>query len=161
LGLTSRNGASRLIETAFNKTVEETLRTPKVIQDSMDWRDGAHPDYAACDLAVFAPQMPHLRLRLSMTAHVRKLPRKCTFQLIFGSRIFALDVNPARTHNNRTASLKVDKTHWQTWPCEVAEPDRRDMIHVQWFNEFLTRAHITFLGRYERPPYMAEQLEMM
>lgn len=95
-----------------------------------------------------------------MTAHVRKLPRKCTFQLIYGQRILALDVNPARVHNNRTASEKVAVTHWQQWPCDIAKPDGRDLLHVQWLGEFLTRAKIDFFGLYERSPYMAEQLGM-
>lgn len=81
--------------------------------------------------------------------------------LLFGERIFALDVNPARTHNNRAASKVVAVTHWQRWPCDVAEPDPRDQEHVRWFGEFLSRANISFFGKYERPPYMPEQLGML
>ena len=81
--------------------------------------------------------------------------------LIYGERILALDVNPARTHNNKLGAPSVATTHWTKWPCEVVEPDMRDQLHVQWFNEFLTRAGISFLGKYERPPYMPEQLEML
>lgn len=79
--------------------------------------------------------------------------------LLFGERIFALDVNPARTHNNRTGVI-VSGTHWTTWPCDIAELDKRDLMHQQWFGMFLERAKISFLGKYERPPYMAEQMEI-
>lgn len=79
--------------------------------------------------------------------------------LIYGQRIFALDVNPARTHNNQTGEI-VRVTHWTTWPCDVAEADLRDQVHVRWFGEFLERANISFLGKYERPPYMPEQIEI-
>jgi hypothetical protein len=145
----------------FEKTVEEVLLAPKAIQTSMNWRDGQHGDYVTCDLPVFVPTMPQARVRLSMTAHVRKLPRKCTFLLIYGERIFALDVNPARAHNNRTAALLVECSHWTRWPCEEVEPDHRDLIHHQWFNEFLTRTNISFYGKYERPPYLPEQVDIL
>lgn len=122
----------------------------------MTWRDKGHGDYSTCDMKVIAPSSPVWNLRLAMTAHVRKLPRKCTFSLIYGQRIFALDVNPARMHNNQTGEV-VDVTHWTKWPCDIAERDNRDLYHVQWFNEFLRRANITFHGIYERPPYLPEQ----
>jgi hypothetical protein len=96
-----------------------------------------------------------------MTAHVRRSPKKCSFSLIMGDRIFALDVNPGRTHNNKAAAVSVNVTHWQRWPNEEVDPDNRDLIHVQWWAEFLTRANISFLGRYDRPPYLPEQLEMI
>lgn len=95
-----------------------------------------------------------------MTAHVRRLPRKAGFLLVYGERIFALDVNPGRAHNNRTARRVVTETHWTTWPCDSADEDSRDLMHVQWFHEFLSRANIQFFGTYERPPYMSEQLSM-
>jgi hypothetical protein len=95
-----------------------------------------------------------------MTAHVRKLPRKCTFALIYGERILGLDVNPARVHNIKMAATKVSVSHWRVWPCDVAEPDDRDLIHVQWFSRFMERAGIDFIGLYEGPPYMADQLGM-
>ncbi len=94
-----------------------------------------------------------------MTAHVRKLPRKCSFMLLFGERIYSLDVNPGRFHNNKTGKSAVATTHWSGWPCDIAEPDPRDQMHVQWFNEFLGRTNISFFGKYERPPYTAEQLD--
>lgn len=144
----------------FENTVEEVLAAPKVISTSMNWRDGQHDDYVTCDLPVFVPTMPQARIRLSMSAHIRKLPRKCMFTLIYGGRIFSLDVNPARSHNNRTGSIRVATTHWTHWPCEEVEADPRDLIHVQWFQEFLSRTNIMFYGKYERPPYLPEQMEM-
>jgi hypothetical protein len=125
----------------------------------MNWRDGNHGDYASCDLRVIAPSNPVWRLRLSMTAHVRRLPRKCSFMLIYGERIFALDVNPARSHNNLSGEC-IRVTHWTRWPCDVVEPDERDLQHTRWFGEFLERTNISFLGKYERPPYMPEQTEL-
>jgi len=145
----------------FERTVEEVLAAPKAISTSMNWRDGQHDDYVTCHLPVFVPTMPQARVRLSMTAHVRKLPRKCTFLLVYGSRIFGLDVNPARSHNNRTAVQRVACTHWTRWPCEEVEPDQRDLMHNQWFNEFLTRTNISFYGKYERPPYLPEQVDIL
>ncbi len=95
-----------------------------------------------------------------MTAHVRREPKKCSFALIYGERIFTLDVNPARTHNNKTGEKSVAVTHWTRWPCTLAEPDNRDQLHEQWFRNFLDRTNISFLGMYERPPYMSEQMDM-
>lgn len=125
----------------------------------MTWRDISNGDYAACDMKVIAPSNPGWRLRLSMQAHVRRLPRKCAFTLIYGERIFSLDVNPARAHNNKTGEVIRD-SHWTIWPCDVAEADPRDLMHVQWFGEFMKRANISFMGKYERPPYIAEQMEI-
>jgi hypothetical protein len=145
----------------FAELVQTALSLPKVIQDSTDWREGRHPEYSECDLPVFVPGMPSLRVRLHMTAHMRKEPRKCGFTLILGRRIFSLDVNPARIHNNKTLAEKVACSHWTTWPCEVAEPDARDLYHQQWFGEFLRRANTSFFGRYDRPPYLVEQLDLI
>ncbi len=122
----------------------------------MIWRDKGHGDYSICDLRVIAPSNPIWGLRLSMTAHVRMLPRKCGFTLIYGQRIFSLDVNPSRIHNNRTGE-SIETSHWTTWPCDIAEADNGDKIHVQWFGEFLGRANIIFQGKYVRPPYLPEQ----
>lgn len=141
--------------------MSEALATPKVIQDSIDWSYKKHDDYATCALAVFAPQKPAFRLRLVLTAHIRRLPRKCAFALILGERIFALDVNPGMIHSNRNGSGKVACTHWTTWPCQIVEPDSRDLIHVQWWVKFLERANISFFGKYERPPYVPEQMDLM
>lgn len=145
----------------FQKTVDDLLAMPKVISTPMNWRDGQHGDYVSCELPVFVPTMPQARVRLSMTAHVRKLPRKCSFLLIYGQRIFALDVNPARAHNNKTGEPIVAGSHWTRWPCEIAEPDPRDLIHIQWFQEFLSRTNITFYATYERPPYLPEQVDIL
>lgn len=79
--------------------------------------------------------------------------------LVYGERIFSLDVNPARTHNNQTGE-SVSITHWIRWPCDVVEANTRDLVHQQWFGEFLQRANITFLGAYDRPPYLPEQMEI-
>lgn len=127
----------------------------------MSWREGSNGDYCICRLPVFAPARPEFNMRLDMTAHISREPKKCSFSLIMGDRIFALDVNPGRIHNNRAASVIVKTTHWQRWPNKEVDPDARDLFHVQWWNEFLMRANISFMGRYERPPYLPEQLEMI
>ncbi|VXC62930.1 conserved hypothetical protein [Sphingomonas sp. AX6] len=144
----------------FHRTVARILAEPKVIYDSLNWRDTVHGDYATCDLRVVVPSESRARVRLTLTAHIRKLPRKCSFLLIYGERIFALDVNPARSHSNKEARRVVRETHWTTWPCDIAQPDQRDLIHHQWFSEFLNHTNIQFFGKYERPPYMSEQLNM-
>ena len=154
-------GENGLVTPDFSQFVTQVLETPKIIQDSMRWSDKGHPDHVHCNMPVFAPEKPQFRLRLTMTAHVRRLPRKCSFLLIMGERIFALDVNPGMIHNNKQAGEKVDATHWTTWPCEVVEPDNRDMVHQQWFGRFLERANINFYGMYERPPYLPDQMDML
>jgi len=154
------NGDAALTIPTFNQTVARILSEPKVIYDSVAWRDSVHGDYASSDLRVIVPSETRARVRLMMTAHTRRLPRKCGFLLVYGERIFALDVNPGRAHNNKTAKRIITSSHWTTWPCDVAEQDLRDMLHVQWFTEFLTRTNTQFLGKYERPPYMSEQLNM-
>lgn len=155
-------GVNRLTDQEYGRYVTDVLRTPKVITDSIEWSDKNHPDFVVCKLPVFAPEMPHFRLRLDLQTHVRRLPMKSTFTLIFTERIFSLDVNPGLTHTNRTGGRRVviRGTHWTQWPCEIAEPDTRTLEHQQWFNHFLTRANISFRGRYEHPPYLPEQIGM-
>jgi len=111
-----------------------------------------------CKLPVIVPDKPWFKVRMDMVTHVHRLPQKSSFLLIFNERIFALDVNPGLIHNNRDGSGAIDCTHWTVWPCDNAEPDRRDMTHLQWFGQFLERANINFFGRYESPPYKPEQI---
>ena len=93
---------------------------------------------------------------LILAAHLYRLPRKYSFTLLLGSeRVFSLDVNPARMHNNRAARVRVECTHWTKWPCEEVEPDDRDLVHKQWFHEFCARGGIAFTGSYESPPFAA------
>ncbi len=97
-----------------------------------------------------------------MTAHRRKLPRKSGFHLLLANkRLITLDVSPARAHNNRALGASVEGTHWHVWPCDEAEPDAREMPHRQWFHEFLSRARISFDGRYTPPPYQPEQMKLI
>ena len=131
-----------------------------MITDSIDWSDKSHPDFVTCKLPVFASDMPHFRLRMDLTTHIRTMPMKSSFVLIFTQRILGLDVNPGLTHTNRQDGQRVviRGNHWQEWPCNIAEPDNRELEHQQWWNEFLTRANISFIGRYEHPPYLPEQI---
>jgi len=133
-----------------------------VITDSIDWSDKTHRDYVVCKLPVYAPEMPHFAMRLYLQTHVRTEPMRSTFALIFTERIFALDVNPGMTHTNREDGTKViiRGTHWTRWPCNVAKPDLRNLEHQQWWNHFLQAANISFMGRYDYPPYLPEQIEM-
>lgn len=133
-----------------------------MITDFIDWQDKQHPDYVSCKLPVFAPEMPHFKVRLDLQCHVRTRPMRSSFTLIFTERIFALDVNPGLTHTNRINGRRavIRGTHWTRWPCDVAELDCRDLEHQQWFNHFLQAANIAFLGRYEHPPYLPEQIEL-
>lgn len=154
--------AARLSHLEFARYVEDVLRTPKVITDSIGWEDKLHPHYVTCKLPVYAPDMPHFRLRLILQCHVRKKPMRCSFTLIFTQRIFGLDVNPGLTHTNRIGGGRtvIRGTHWTRWPCDVAEPDPRNLEHQQWFNHYLQAANIAFLGRYDYPPYLPEQIEL-
>jgi hypothetical protein len=104
--------------------------------------------------------MPHFRIRLDLQCHVRAKPMRSSFTLLFTERIFSLDVNPGLTHTNRLGGKRtvVRGTHWTRWPCDIAEPDARDLEHQQWFNHFLMRAGIQFRGRYEFPPFLPEQI---
>ncbi len=131
-----------------------------MIRDSIDWTDKRHPDYVTCKLPVYAPELPHFRIRLDLQCHVRQQPMRHSMTLLFTERIFGLDVNPGLTHTNRKGGSRtiVRGTHWTRWPCDIAEPDVRNMEHQQWFNLFLQAANISFLGRYEHPPYLPEQI---
>ena len=113
-------------------------------------------------MPVFAPEMPHFRVRLDMQCHVRNRPMRCNFVLLFTQRIFGLDVHPGLTHTNKLegGSVVIRGTHWTRWPCAIAVPDTRILEHQQWFNHFLQEANIAFLGRYEHPPYLPEQIEL-
>jgi hypothetical protein len=153
-------GRRSLTNHDFHRYVADVLRTPKVITDSIDWTDKPHPDFVACKLPVYAPEMPHFRLRLDLQTHVRRMPMKSSFTLLFTQRIFGLDVNPGMTHTNLADGRRVviRGTHWTQWPCDIAELDQRSLEHQQWLNHFLLRANISFLGRYEHPPYLPEQM---
>jgi hypothetical protein len=87
------------------------------------------------------------------------VPRKYGFTLLLGERVFSLDVNPARMHNNRDTRELVSCTHWTTWPCRKAQPDDRTFNHKQWFREFCLRARIAFSGDYNDPPYLGGEQE--
>lgn len=141
--------------------MEDVLRSPKEIRESVDWKFQNHPQYVECKLPVTLPDKPWFNVLLAMTAHVNRQPQKAGFTLIFNERIFALDVNPAMIHNNRDGSGAIDGTHWTLWPCDNVELDNREMIHQQWFNQFLQRANINFFGRYEAPPYRPEQITFL
>lgn len=157
----SVDGERVLSDAEFQRVVDDILGRQKVIHESMDWADKAHGDYVTCNMPVVVPEKPQFHLRLTLTAHLLRKPRKCSFILLLGGeRIFALDVNPAAIHNNRDASGIVDCSHWTRWPCKKAEPDNRDLLHQQWWNEFLSRSNTDFYGRYDRPPYTAEQRDM-
>lgn len=134
-----------------------------MIRDSIQWTDKRHPDYVVCKLPVYAPEMPHFRLRLDLQTHVRSMPMRSSFVLLFVERIFALDVNPGLTHTNREDGSRevIRGTHWTTWPCRKATSDPRTLEHQQWFNHFLAKANISFLGAYEHPPYLPEQIELL
>lgn len=140
--------------------MSSVLRTPKVITDSITWQDKSHPDYVTCKLPVYAPELPQYRIRLDLQVHVRTLPMKSSFVLIFTGRVFSLDVNLGMTHTNREDGKRVviSGTHWTTWPCSVAKPDSRVLEHQQWFNHFLQAANISFYGMYDYPPFLPEQI---
>ncbi len=87
---------------------------------------------------------------------------RSSFALLFTERILGLDVNPGLTHTNKIGGSRttVRGTHWTKWPCNEAEPDLRNLEHQQWFNHFLQAANISFVGRYDHPPYLPEQVEL-
>lgn len=138
------------------------LRIPKEITDSIDWSDKGHKEYVVCKLPVYAPEMPDFRLRLDLQAHVRRLPMKSSFTLLWGERIFSLDVNPGMTHTNKVDGSRtvIRDTHWTRWPCDIATVDARNLEHQQWFNHFLQAANISFRGMYQHPPFLPEQIDL-
>jgi hypothetical protein len=138
------------------------LQSPKEITDSVEWSDKGHQDYVVSKLPVFAPGLPGFKLRLDLQVHVRRLPMKSSFVLIWGERIFSLDVNPGLTHTNKVDGSRtiITGTHWHRWPCKVAQPDPRDFEHQQWFNLFLQNANVSFRGRYQHPPFLPEQINL-
>ena len=85
---------------------------------------------------------------------------KSSFVMLWGERVFSLDVNPGLTHTNKVDGSRtvIRDTHWQRWPCKVAEPDTRILEHQQWFNQFLQAANISFFGKYQHPPFLPEQI---
>ena len=95
-----------------------------------------------------------------MQTHIRTLPMKSSFSLLFTERILGLDVNPGMTHTNRRNGKRevIRGNHWTRWPCDHADLDTRTLEHQQWFNQFLQEALISFVGRYEHPPYLPEQI---
>lgn len=112
---------------------------------------------------MFYPRRPETNLHLVLTSHKRKLPRKCTFQLLFGSiMLIRLDVHPGRWHKNKKLGESVRQTHWHVWPdVEEVEPDARDLPHQHWFHHFLQRARTSFGGTYKPPPYEPSQLKLL
>src|SRR5690606_33269838 len=117
-------------DVGFQRVVFDILAQKKVIHESMDWVEKSHGAYVTCNMPVIVPAKPSFNLRLTLTAHLLRKPRKCSFTLLLaGERIFSLDVNPAAIHNNRDATGVVDGTHWTQWPCTKADADYRDLLH--------------------------------
>jgi hypothetical protein len=152
---------SLAIDPELDALVEQILTAEKEISGSMRWSKVGRADYATCRLRVICRSHPRAYLRLVLTAKTRWLPQKSSFTLLFGdNRIFSLDVEPRRSHNNGLLG-KVKCTHWATWPCTVVEPDDRQQTHRAWFDDLLKRSNSIFVGRYRFPPYEPEQMQLI
>lgn len=146
----------------IDSLIEAILDAEKEIIGNIGWKIAHRRDYSICNLKVVCPAAPRAILRLALGTQRTNLPQKSSFTLLFGGqRIFSLDVEPRRSHRNTLTLGSVKGTHWHRWPCSEAEADDRTFTHQQWFEEFRKRARITFTGRYRKPPYEPEQLELM
>lgn len=149
-------------ETELNSLIQRILAADKEISGAMRWSSSGKADYSSCRLRVICKEVPKAYLRLILTVNRRKLPQKAGFTLLLGDkRIFSLDVEPRRWHNNGNGFGSVRVTHWSSWPCGFVEADERQLSHREWFLEFLRRSNSTFTSRYRKPPYEPEQLRLI
>ncbi len=129
----------------------------------MRWKPkGLRGDYSFFNAVVVVESAVLDAGMLHMTAHINRIPRKYGFNLRWrGGDVLRLDVNPARTHMNTRTKAIVRGTHWQQHPLFDADPDAREMIHLQWMDAFLRRANIQG-GRlsYAPPPFEHVQFEL-
>lgn len=146
----------------LDSLIEAILAADKEIIGNVGWKVAHRRDYTVANLKVICPSYPRAILRLALTTQRRNLPQKASFTLLFGGqRIFSLDVEPRRSHKNTLTLGSVKDTHWHRWPCSEAELDERTLTHRQWFDEFNVRCRLLFEGRYRKPPYEPEQLELI
>ncbi|MTW14847.1 hypothetical protein GJ689_01265 [Rhodoplanes serenus] len=146
---------------SFDEVVAEFLSRPKLMLHQPKWQQKAHPDFAAAGAKVVVSGSNAIVGRLVMTAHVLRVPRKYGFALIFrGKRVFALDVNPGRSHRNLLTKGAVSETHWQCWPAMEAEADGRDLMFAGWLNCFLLRARISGRFPIKPPPHRGQGVQL-
>lgn len=120
----------------------------------MRWRQGSHKFYQEASLPIEVEGRPELNGRIALTAHIARIPRKYGFALLLGSEAaLRLDVNPGSTHFDPVSLKSVGGTHWQPWPGSRAIEDERDFNHLGWFNEFVTKTNVRYIGSYRPPPY--------
>lgn len=147
---------------ALDNLIRQILSAPKEVVGGLHWSTTNRADTAVCKRRVVCRDFPKAYLRLVLTVNRRKLPHKGSFTLLLGDkRIFCLDVEPRRWHNNGAGFGSVRATHWSVWPCRFAEQDDRRLSHREWFDEFNKRAHASFTGRYRKPPYEPEQMKLL
>lgn len=155
-----RSGESKPAD--LEKIVAAILAAPKLIDSPIRWRQKNRNDYVISRLRVKCPDFPSARLTLIIGVQFTRLPLKVSFSLFLGNeRIYSLDTNPRRSHNNGRGLGSVKGTHWSTYPCTHVVEDDRDLLYQQWFTEFMARAKIKFIGRYRPPPYEPKQLGML
>ena len=150
------------LDAKIESLIFAVIAAEKQILGPMRWRTKERPDYSSCRMMVFCPEYPQVYLRLAMVTERRRLPQKSSITLLFGRyRIFSLDTEPRRWHNNRGLLGSVRVTHWHSWPCVAAIPDDRSLPHKEWFDAFLSKSNSKYDGYYKGPPYEPEQLVLI
>lgn len=165
-GLLRRSEKPRMAPTPsdpeLDSLIARILSAEKEISGDMRWSSAGRADTATCRLRVICREYPRAYLRLILTINRRKLPQKAGFSLLLGDkRVFSLDVEPRRWHNNGAGLGSVRVTHWSAWPCDKVDADDRRLSHREWFAEFVDRSRSKFAGRYRKPPYEPEQLKLI
>jgi hypothetical protein len=136
----------------FDDLVADFLVREKKLLTRHRWRGQSRADYATIRAVVAVPGVSYAG-RLVVTAHRLRMPAKYCFSLLLrGERVFALDVNPSRFHQNLLVRASVNVTHWQVWPKMEADIDNREMAFASWFYEFMQRANVSYRFRALAPP---------
>jgi hypothetical protein len=145
----------------FADHVRDFLAADKFAVRSYRWRPKGNQEWMHARIRLLVPSGKlSTRCQLALTAHRFRKPRKYSFSLLYcGECVLRLDVDPQRTHTNPVTLEVVRCTHWQEWPGETAEPDDRPLCYLDWFREFLKRAHIKYKWRLVPPPEHVVQLE--
>jgi hypothetical protein len=138
----------------FDDLVDEFLRRPKLAQRGPRWRSRAHAEYAVASIQILtSDDRSRMRGRIVLNAHRIRMPPKYCFAVVFrNERVFALDIEPGRSHRNLLVSGVIPGTHWQRWPMMDAEPDSRDRPFADWLQEFFERTNTTCKFRVKSPP---------
>jgi hypothetical protein len=144
----------------YEQRIAEFLAADKVALNPIRWRLRNHPDYTEAVIRLKTEGMPRPRGFVILASHIYFDPRKHKFALFFGTeRVFALDVDPRRSHRLTLRRQSINCTHWHMFGSEE-ELDPRNLSHRQWLDEFWKRARISYLLPYEAPTHDKVQLRL-